>query len=103
MAKDSFTFVLNGQVTLDELAKAMDKISRIIKGLEAEKSKKSKINWVVEALEASSAIATIRGESQQPEDLPVVEQVVNDYENVGRSMQYGEEIKHSDEVRRAAK
>lgn len=68
---------------LDVFAESMQRFRRLIDVLTQEVSGKANIRWIVDDLAGGSAIATIRGEAEQEED---VERVVRAYPIVGRSL-----------------
>jgi hypothetical protein len=98
MPSDTITMALEGDVYLDDFATAVKGLQSLISALAAEIAKEAKIAWVIDALERSSAIATIRGYSELPE---AVEQVAQAYLTVGRSEEQGQPIPYGQSVRRA--
>jgi len=97
VAKDTLTFELQGEVELQEFAKAINSFSLLITELSNNVGGGAKIEWLVDELHAGSAIATFRGVF--PEEL-VVENVVNAYEQVGDALAYGKEIPFSETIRK---
>jgi len=96
MADNTTTFVLNGEVSLDAFAKAISHFNDLMAELSAEAH--ASIEWVIQDLQVSSAMATSlgRGISEQ------VSQVVAAYEDVSTALESGAEILHTEPVRRAA-
>jgi hypothetical protein len=98
MAKDTMTLALNGEVELGRFATAVSNFESLVQSLSKEKGTEG-IRWIIHDLQISSAIATVRGES---DILGEVERVVNAYEDVGRSLQSGQRPNYSEPVVRAA-
>lgn len=91
---DSVTLILDGKVTLAELAKAIQDFDGLVEALSKEVAGNSVIEWVVSDLRAGSAFATAQGFGL-PND---VNNVVRAFENVGSAMQTGAQIPYSDFV-----
>lgn len=89
MADYTITFQLTGDVTLDVFAEEMRHWSALINGLSVYGEKRAKIVWYVEKLEAGSATAVVRGES---EDMAGVQETRRDYLTVARRLEAGEPI-----------
>jgi hypothetical protein len=100
MPETTLTVVLGGDVPLDLFAEGIQRFRRLIDALTQEVSGKANIAWVVDDLSGGSAIATIRGEAEQEED---VERVVRAFAVVGRSMERHEVIPYSPKVADAAR
>ncbi len=98
MAKDTITFALNGEVELVRFSTAISIFENLVLALSKE-YKAEGIRWIIHDLQISSAIATVRGESDILEE---VERVVNAYEDVGRSLQSCQRPNYSEPVVRAA-
>lgn len=88
MAKDTLTIALNGEVSLEDFATAIDCFKRIVIGLSKDAANAPSIQWTVVGLDPGSAIATVRGTAPlQIEDEHPVEIVVDAYERIGRALQ----------------
>ena len=98
MAKDTMTLALSGEVELARFARAISNFEDLVQALSKEKGSE-KIRWVIHDLQISSAVATVRGESDV---LDEVERVVSAYEDVGRSLQSGQRPDYSESVVKAA-
>ncbi len=91
MARNTVTFALGGRVEIQKLNKGISVLSRLITAL----THPSDVVWVVEDLQPGSAVATLRGEADDPEKI---ERIVDDYGNIGgllerqESLQYGRRI-----------
>jgi hypothetical protein len=102
MAKDTLTLVLNGKVLLSDFSEAVTGLLNLVCGLQADVAPGKHIDWLIDALEAGSATAAIRGIVEDESDLTAVEQVVAAYEDVGRSIQMGRQFSYSPRVKSAA-
>ncbi len=101
MAKDTITLALNGdQIPINVFAVAMENLADLIRELSKEYGLEDKIQWIIQDLQISSAIATVRGESDIIEQ---VERVVEAYDGVGAALESGERPDHPEPVVKAAK
>jgi hypothetical protein len=100
MTDTTITLALNGDVPLDDFADGIREFWRLVNALTQEVSGKSDIAWFIDELHGGSAIATIRGEADQVED---VERVVHAYAVVGRALERNEVIPYSPRVAKAAR
>ena len=97
MAKDTITFELGGRVEIRDLERGITAFRRLISALTP---RNAQVAWVVEDLQPGSTIATLRGESDDPQ---VVEKIVREYENVGDTLARHEELTiHGRQVKSAA-
>ena len=78
------TLALSGNVPFDSFAKAMSSFNLLVSALGTEHDAGGDIQWFVDALEKSSALATIRGESTKPEK---VEAVVDGYSQIATALE----------------
>ena len=95
----TLTVMFGGEVPLDLFAQSMHNLQKLIEALAQEVSGRASITWIVEDLATGSAIATIRGESEEKED---VERVVRAFAVVGKSLERNELIPFSSRVEIAA-
>lgn len=102
MLKDTLTIVLNGEVTLKDFSTAVNALFNLVNGLAADIGHGTYIEWMIDSLEAGSAIATIRGSVEEDQDASAIERVVDAYLDVGRSIQKGKQISYSRPVKSAA-
>lgn len=101
MRKNTATIALNGDVSLDDFAIAVGAFSKLMKSLSGQVAKSAKVEWIVESLEISSAIATVRGVSTtDPDDFDSIEDVIEAYERVGRAAQSRRTIPFGPNVRK---
>ena len=84
MRNNTMTLALSGDVPFDSFAKAMSSFNLLVNALGTEHDAGAGIQWFVDALEKSSALATIRGESNKPEK---VEAVVNGYTRIASALE----------------
>lgn len=80
---DTLTLALEGDVSLDEFAQAVNGLRQLVRAIEAEKPTRQKNEWVVDDLAGGSAIARIRGIG---ESVPAV---VDRYEAIGKGASFG--------------
>ena len=84
MSNDTMTLALSGDVPFSAFAKAMWSFNALVQSLGAEFQVQGDIEWYVDALEKSSALATIRGESESPEK---VETVVDGFTQIATALE----------------
>ena len=99
MAKETLTLALEGEVTLDEFAKAIGNLNLLLNQLAKEVTKNADVSWLIDELYAGSAVATFRGVN---DDLSAVESIVNAYEDVGDSLQTRRTFSYSSTAERYA-
>jgi len=98
MSLDTATLVLSGDVLLTTFAKAIGHFHSLLTGLSTDAGS-PEIEWVIDALERSSTLATVRGVG----DPARVTRVVEEYVRVGDALEGGAPLtKYSPRVRRAA-
>jgi hypothetical protein len=102
MVKDTLTLVLNGQVSLVDFSEAIKSLLSLVEGLQADLAQGKHIDWLIDALEAGSATAAVRGIAENEVDEESIERVVSAYEDIGRSIQKGQQFSYSDRVKNAA-
>lgn len=83
MPKTTITFELGGRIDINEFEKGLSAFRRLINALTP---KNKDVTWIVEDLQAGSAIATFRCES----DVFNVERIVTDYEKIGNALAHNE-------------
>lgn len=101
MASDTITLEVQGTVSLRQFAAAVQRFYGLVAALAAE-SKAQGARWEVDALNAGSATATVRGVAGNgtgPEDI---ERVVHSYLEVGQALESGTTIPYSPRVRKEA-
>jgi len=99
MADTTVTLVLEGEVPLKAFAQAMDGFSSLVASLSEEVGDGARIDWRIESLEASSALATAQGLS---DIQSAVDKVVHAFLEVGEAEEHGTPIPYSPKVKRAA-
>ena len=99
MAKDTVTFALEGDVSLDEFARALDGLAGLMQALSHEVGDRVAISWRVADLRAGSATAILQGEA---DETSAVERVVSAYGAVGRALERRQPVPYSARVRRQA-
>ena len=99
MAKNTITLALNGEPTIHQFATAVSNLETLVQRLSKELNAEG-IQWIIHDLQISSAIATIRGESDV---LQQVERIVNAYGDVGKALEAGRTPEFSEPVVKAAR
>lgn len=102
MPKDTLTIALTGEVSLDDLDRAIGRFRGLVDALTSEIAAAAGIRWIVAGLEYGSAMATVRGIPSKPEDYREVEAVVQAYGAVGRALERHEPVPFSPRVARSA-
>lgn len=99
MAKDTITLALNGDnIPIQKFAIAISNFDTLVHELSKELGG-NRIQWVIQDLQISSAIATIRGKSDETAE---VEQIVDAYEEIGQALESGKRPNYSETVVKAA-
>ena len=96
MAKDILTFALEGDIVLEQFSSAISHFNSLLNNLSKEVGKGANIDWAIDELFAGSAVATFHGIY---DDLSIVEDVINAYEEIGDSLVSGREIPYSEIIR----
>lgn len=91
---DTLTLSLDGEVRLADWAVALRELREMIDALAVQLSIDTDLDWVVDDLRASSALATIRGVG----DTEAVQRVVRGYERVGESLEQNKPVPFGPEV-----
>lgn len=94
MARNIITLVLSGEVSLPDFANAVTELHELVKGLELDVARDAHIKWLIQSLDASSAIAEIKGVTENQQDGEVVQKVVDAYLDTGRSLKQRTQIKY---------
>jgi hypothetical protein len=99
MTENLLTIALDGDITLLDFSTALSRFRLLVHALSNEVAGKRKVVWRVEELNAGSALATVRGESREPQTL---ERVIQAFASVGEALQAQQPIAFSEPVRRYA-
>lgn len=99
MIKDTLTLALEGEIALEAFARAIRRFNGLVQALSKDLSGEADVEWIVEDLYASSAVATVRGIC---ETVGVVDRIVDGYAEVGDALAVGREIPFSTDVRKRA-
>lgn len=102
MPKDTITFALDGEISLDDFVGAIGRFRGLVEALTSDVAAGAGIAWLVAGLDYGSAIATVRGVPPRPDAYPKVEAVVRAYGAVGRALERHEVIPFSARVARSA-
>lgn len=99
---DTVTLELQGSVSLPQFAEAVGHFHALIAALSLE-SKAVDVRWEIADLNASSAIATVRGISVNGGEPDRIEQVVRNYLEVGQALESRMTVPYSSSVQKEAK
>ena len=98
---DIVTLRLDGVVPFPDFATAIVELNELLRSLSSEiTGSAATVQWNVVGLSASSAVATVQGASDDPEDLSAV---LTAYSNVGQALEDQTEIPYSEDIRRHAR
>jgi hypothetical protein len=98
MPLDTVTIVLSGDVPLADFAAAIGRFHELVKALSTEAGNPA-LNWIIDDLERSSALAAVRC----ADEPPLVERVVRAYGEVGVALESDAPIPFSPPVQAAAR
>jgi len=92
---DTLTLGLDGDVPLAEFSGIMRDFTALAKAPSDEIASPAKIEWIIDGLQASIALATVKGVSTEPD---VVEKAVSAYAAAGRALEGAEPIPYSPKI-----
>lgn len=95
---NTLTFALGGDVTLRDFSNAILRFKDIISGLKEDVAPDSEIEWIIDELKASSAIAKIKGVPTISDDLQAIRNIKDAYLDVGRKVVHGENLTYNNTV-----
>ena len=96
MADNTMTLALDGNVPFEAFAIAIQHFWGLVEALATDLQAKEGVEWFIDDLVKSSAIATVRGESQNPQKE---DQVIQGFTSVARALQSNSPIPYSARVR----
>ena len=96
MPNDTVTLAMDGDVPLEEFARTMGRFAELVNALSEEVGSPG-LDWIVDDLQVSSAVATVRS----PSDFQAAQKVVHAYTEVGSALENHTPIDVSRRVRRA--
>lgn len=99
MPDKTLTIELEGDVSLADFVDTLRHFNQLVVEISHAVAGDADIEWLIDDLQAGSAMATIAG--IYPEDEPVLD-VIRAYENVGHALQYYEPVPYSPGVAREA-
>lgn len=99
MASDTVTLAAGGEVSLGDFARLVDGLQKLLAALGSEVAPGSKIEWIVDYLDAGSATVLNRARSS---DVEAIGRVIRAYVATGRSLEEGRPIPYSNKVRKPA-
>ena len=93
----TMTIALDGNVPLEEFARTIGKFNELVKALSEEVGAPT-LDWIIDDLQISSAIATIRAENATEK----AQEVVAAYAEIGDALAFGRPVKYSAIIKQAA-
>ncbi len=93
MRLDTITLVLSGEISLEAFATGIARLADLVHGLAVDVQSQA-VRWLIDDLERSSALATVRGIGE----IDQVERVVRAYEVVGSALEENRPIPYSRRV-----
>jgi hypothetical protein len=102
MPKETVSLVMDGEVYLDDLAKALKGRVRLMSAISREESPRSEIHWVVDELSTGSFYGTLRAQ-RNGTSIEAVERSVEKFERIGKSIRAGRIREYGEEISSAAK
>ncbi len=100
MPDNTLTIALEGDVSLNQFRETLNRFTNLVFSLAREVAPGIDIDWLIDDLQAGSAIATIVGLAQEEE--PVI-RVVRSYGKIGNALEHREPIPFSSNIVREAK
>jgi len=100
MAKDTITLALNGDINIHQFSIAISNLESLVREITKDIAADKNVQWIIHDLQAGSAVATVRGESDIVSD---VERIVDAYTNVGKALEQGKRPDYSESVVKAAR
>ena len=102
MARDTFTFTVEGGIELADFTGSLQLLTNFVQALSAEIAKGTTIRWRIEDLKRGSAIAVLRGEVETSETSDAPERIIRGIGIVTTSLVTGDPIPYSAPVQEAA-
>ncbi|MBN2327549.1 MAG: hypothetical protein JXR73_10385 [Candidatus Omnitrophica bacterium] len=103
MSGDSLTLVLNGEITLQDYAKAIFEFQNLVNALNDDFSPDHTIEWKVDELDAGSARSSFVGIANSSQDAQTAEKIKSAFEKVGENLRRGDVSMFSKNVQSAVK
>ena len=86
MPDNTLTLAIDGEITSAQFAKAMTNLDKLVRAITAEVGANTDVEWVIDDLQKSSAVATLRAVTDSPEKA---DQAIQVYEQVGQALSDG--------------
>lgn len=96
---DTLTLALDGDLLVAEFSEIVRHFTAFAKAPSDEIASPAKIEWIIDGLQASIALATVKGVCTEPD---VVEKAVSAYAAAGRALEGAEPIPYSPKITRDA-
>lgn len=95
MRDKTLTLALEGEITSTQFAQAMTNLDNLVRAITAEVGANRDVKWVVDDLQKSSAVATLRAVTDSPEKA---DQAIQVYEQVGQALSDGLPVPFSKKI-----
>lgn len=99
---DSFTFKLDGAVTLADYEHAMHALHGLVEALQKQVAPDTHIAWIIEDMDASSALASFVGEATSNGGQEGIAAVVKAYSEVGEALEEGRVVPFPQDIQAKA-
>ncbi len=98
MEQADLILTLDGEVTLDDFAKAMQRFKEIVTGLKNEVAPDARIDWLIDDLRKKCAIAKVKGVPATDRDRASVGRIRDAYTDLGQRAAKGEPLHNAEAV-----
>ena len=95
MRDKTLTLALEGEITSTQFAQAMTNLDKLVRAITAEVGANRDVKWVIDDLQKSSAVATLRAVTDSPEKA---DQAIQVYEQVGQALSDGLPVPFSKKI-----
>ena len=95
---DSFTFALDGDVTLADFDRAIKALRELMDALGEELAPNTPIDWIVDEMEGGSALTTWVGEPRVKDGEAAVAAVLEGYGRTGQALESGDQVPYHGSV-----
>jgi hypothetical protein len=102
MARDTFSFTVEGDVELGSISSSLQRLATLVKELSAEIAKGTTIRWHLEDIKRGSATAVFRGDVEGSPNSDAAERIVRGLGIVATAVVAGDTIPYSMPVQEAA-
>ena len=94
MADDTLTFAMGGRVEIGQFQEGITRFQRLVAAL----TPRAGVKWIVDDLQAGSAVITLRAETEAPEKAA---EIVEAYGSIGKALERSEPLRCNKRARKA--